>query len=162
MTLAHVGLGVFVLGACFETGWRAEAAETLPLGGSLNVGAYHLTLESVSQVEGPNYDADRGVILATKAGKPVCRAEPERRLYLANGQTTSEVAICDRGPSHLYIVLGEKRNAGGMPVWLVRAYWNPWAVMIFLGPVIMALGGMISLSDRRLRIGVPRRREQPA
>jgi cytochrome c-type biogenesis protein CcmF len=102
------------------------------------------------------------VIVATKGGKLICRAMPERRLYLANAQTTSEVAICDRGPSHLYIVLGEKRNAGGTPVWLVRAYWNPWAVLIFLGPVIMALGGLISLSDRRLRIGVPRRREQPA
>ncbi|MDB5419865.1 MAG: cycK [Phenylobacterium sp.] len=162
MTLAHIGLGVFVLGACFETGWRAEAAETLPLGGSLNVGAYHLTLESVAAVEGPNYDADRGLIVATKAGKPVCRAMPERRLYLANGQTTSEVAICERGASQLYIVLGEKRNAGGAPVWLVRAYWNPWAALIFLGPVIMALGGLVSLSDRRLRIGVPRRKEQAA
>jgi cytochrome c-type biogenesis protein CcmF len=162
MTFAHLGLGVFVLGACFETGWRAEAAETLPLGGSLNVGAYHLTLDKVSAVEGPNYDADRGLITATKGGKPICHAEPERRLYLANAQTTSEVAICDRGASHLYIVLGEKRDAGGTPVWLVRAYWNPWAVLIFLGPVIMALGGLISLSDRRLRLGVPRRREQAA
>ena len=162
MTLAHVGLGVFVLGACFETGWRAEAAETLPLGGSLNVGAYHLTLAGVNAIEGPNYDADQGTIVATRGGKLVCRAHPERRLYLANAQTTSEVSICERGPSHLYIVLGEKRDAGGTPVWLVRAYWNPWAVLIFLGPVIMALGGMISLSDRRLRIGVPRRREQPA
>jgi cytochrome c-type biogenesis protein CcmF len=60
------------------------------------------------------------------------------------------------------VVLGEKRDAGGKPVWLVRAYWNPWAVLIFAGPVIMALGGLISLSDRRLRLGVPRRREQPA
>jgi cytochrome c-type biogenesis protein CcmF len=154
MTLAHLGLGVFVLGACFETGWRAEAAETLPLGGSLDVGGYHLTLDNVNPVEGPNYDADRGVITATKSGRPVCRAEPERRLYLANGQTTSEVAICNRGASHLYIVLGERRDAGGKAVWLVRAYWNPWAVLIFAGPVIMALGGLISLSDRRLRLGV--------
>ena len=162
MTLAHMGLGVFVLGACFETGWRAEAAETLPLGGSLNVGAYHLVLKDVTPFEGPNYEADRGAIAATLDGKPVCLAHPERRLYLANAQTTSEVAICERGVNHLYIVLGEKRDAGGTPVWLVRAYWNPWAILIFLGPVIMALGGLISLSDRRLRIGVPRRREQTA
>jgi cytochrome c-type biogenesis protein CcmF len=158
MTLAHLGLGVFVLGACFETGWRTEAAETLPLGGSLEVGAYHLTLDAVKPVEGPNYDADRGVIIATKGGRPICRAEPERRLYLANGQTTSEVAICNRGLSHLYIVLGERRVAGGHSVWLVRAYWNPWAILIFAGPAIMALGGLISLSDRRLRLGVGARR----
>jgi cytochrome c-type biogenesis protein CcmF len=167
MTLAHLGLGVFVLGACFELGWKAESAETLPIGGALDVGGYHLVLEKVGSVEGPNYEAERGVIRATKDGKPVCVGQPERRFYPAGGQTTSEVAICYRGASHLYMVLGERRDAvgpaGTTPVWLVRAYWNPWATLIFLGPVIMALGGVTSLSDRRLRLGVARRRqEQPA
>jgi cytochrome c-type biogenesis protein CcmF len=60
-------------------------------------------------------------------------------------------------------VLGERRDGGAKPAWLVRAYWNPWATLIFAGPVIMGLGGLISLSDRRLRLGVGRRRrEQPA
>jgi cytochrome c-type biogenesis protein CcmF len=164
MTLAHLGLGVFVLGACFELGWKAESAETLPIGGALDVGGYHLVLENVGPVDGPNYDAERGLIRATKGGKPVCVGEPERRFYPAGGQTTSEVALCYRGASHLYMVLGERREAaGGPPVWLVRAYWNPWATLIFLGPVIMGLGGLISLSDRRMRLGVARRRqEQPA
>ena len=163
MTLAHMGLGVFVLGACFETGWKAEAAETLSLGKSLDVGGYHLTLDAVSDVDGPNYDAEQATIRATLNGKPVCVGNPERRFYPAGGQTTSEVAICYRGPSHLYMVLGERRAAAGEPVWLVRAYWNPWATLIFLGPVIMGLGGLISLSDRRLRLGVARRRMgQPA
>jgi cytochrome c-type biogenesis protein CcmF len=164
MTLAHLGLGIFVLGACFETGWREEAAETLPLGGGLNVGAYHLTLEQVGAVEGPNYEAERGIVRVTRGGEPVCVGTPERRFYPAGGQTTSEVALCYRGLSHLYIVLGERRaGAGGQPVWLVRAYWNPLATLLFLGPVIMALGGVVSLSDRRLRLGVAaRRREQPA
>ncbi|MDB5445828.1 MAG: cycK, partial [Phenylobacterium sp.] len=162
MTLAHLGLGVFVLGACFETGWRAEAAETLPLGGSLDVGGYHLTLQQVGEVEGPNYDAERGLVSVTRAGAPVCRATPERRVYETGGQTTSEVSICYRGPSHLYVVLGERRAAAGRPVWLVRAYWNPWASLLFAGPVIMALGGLVSLSDRRLRLGIGHRREQPA
>jgi len=163
MTLAHLGLGVFVLGACFETGWKAEAAQTLPLGGALDVGGYHLVLDAVGPVEGKNYDAERGTIRVTRAGAPVCTARPERRVYEAGGQTTSEVAICYRGFSHLYIVLGERRPAAGQPVWLVRAYWNPLATLLFLGPVIMALGGLVSLSDRRLRLGVAaRRKEQPA
>jgi cytochrome c-type biogenesis protein CcmF len=163
MTLAHLGLGVFVLGACFETGWRQEAAETLPIGGSLNVGGYHLSLDQVGTVEGANFEAERGLIRVTRAGERICEAAPERRFYPAGGQTTSEVALCYRGFSHLYIVLGERRDAGGEPVWLVRAYWNPWATLLFLGPVIMALGGLVSLSDRRLRLGVAaRRREQPA
>jgi cytochrome c-type biogenesis protein CcmF len=169
MTLAHLGLGVFVLGACYETGWKIEAAETLPIGGKIQVGAYTASLDRINAVEGPNFDADQGILTVTKAGRPICTGRPERRFYPAGGQTTSEVAICYQGLSHLYLVLGERREGPsqgkepGQPVWLVRGYWNPWATLIFIGPVIMGLGGLISLSDRRLRIGVgQRRREQPA
>jgi cytochrome c-type biogenesis protein CcmF len=163
MTLAHLGLGVFVLGAVYETAWKIEAAEALPPGGSLDVGAYHVSLDAVSAVQGPNFEADRASITVTKAGRPVCTAQPERRLYHAGGQTTSEVGLCYRGASHIYLVLGERRDAaGGVPRWLVRAYWNPWATLIFLGPVIMGFGGLVSLTDRRLRLGVAQRREKPA
>jgi cytochrome c-type biogenesis protein CcmF len=164
MTLAHLGLGVFVLGACFELGWRGEAAEALPLGGSLNVAGYHLVLETVGPREGPNYESERAAIQVSKNGKPICVGEPDRRFYPAGGQTISGIALCYRGASHLYMVLGERRKApDGTPVWLIRAYWNPWASLIFIGPVIMALGGLTSLSDRRMRLGVARRRqEQPA
>ncbi len=159
MTFAHLGLGVFVLGAVFETTWKVEAAEALPVGGSLDVGAYHVTLDAVNLVAGPNYDADRGQITVTRDRQPICTIAPERRTYTTGGQTTSEVGLCYRGASHIYIVLGEHRDGG---TYLVRAYWNPWASLIFLGPVIMALGGLISLSDRRLRLGVGRRRETAA
>ena len=164
MTLAHLGLGVFVLGACVELGWKGEAAEALPLGGSVNVAGYHLALEAVGPVEGPNFDSEQATIRVTKDGQPVCTAEPNRRFYPAGNQTVSGIAICYRGASHLYVVLGERRaTTSGVPVWLVRAYWNPWASLIFLGPVIMALGGLTSLSDRRMRLGVARRRKaQPA
>jgi cytochrome c-type biogenesis protein CcmF len=162
MTLAHLGLGVFVMGAVFETAWKIEAAEALQIGGALNIGAYHVSLDSVRPVAGPNYDADQAAISVTRGGRPICRVAPERRLYTAGGQTTSEVGICYRGASHIYLVLGERRDTGGKPAWLVRAYWNPWASLIFLGPVIMGLGGLVSLSDRRLRLGVGRRREQAA
>ena len=162
MTLAHMGLGVFVLGACFETGWKLEAAETLPVGGRLNLGEYNLVLDEVKGVEGPNYDAERGLLRAFKGDTQICTPAPERRFYPAGGQTTSEVAICTLGLDHLYVVLGERRDAAGEPVWLVRAYWNPWALLIFIGPAIMALGGIVSLSDRRLRLGVGRRAEAHA
>ncbi|HEY2357797.1 MAG TPA: heme lyase CcmF/NrfE family subunit [Phenylobacterium sp.] len=164
MTLAHVGLGVFVLGACFEIGWRAESAEALPIGGALNVAGYHLVLESVGPREGPNYESERAMIRVSRDGKPICTGEPDRRFYPAGGQTISGIALCYRGVSHLYMVLGERRKADdGTPIWLIRAYWNPWATLIFIGPVIMALGGLVSLSDRRMRLGVARRRqEQPA
>jgi len=156
-------MGLFVLGACFETGWKVEAAQALPVGGQLQIGAYHLILDEVRGVEGPNFDAERGAMRAYKDGVQVCAPKPERRFYPAGGQTTSEVAICTLGLNHLYLVLGERRaGPGGAPVWLVRGYWNPWALLIFLGPVVMALGGLISVSDRRLRLGVAARAEKPA
>ena len=125
------------------------------------MGAYHVTLDAVSAVEGPNYDADQAAITVTRGGKLICRVTPERRLYSPGGQTTSEVGLCYQGASHIYVVLGERRD-GPQNAWLVRAYWNPWATLIFLGPVIMGLGGLTSLSDRRLRLGVGRRREETA
>ncbi|WP_293675785.1 heme lyase CcmF/NrfE family subunit [uncultured Phenylobacterium sp.] len=161
MTLAHLGLGVFVMGAVFETAWKVEAAEALQVGGALDIGAYHVRLDGVRPVTGPNYDADRAEISVTKDGRAVCRVHPERRQFTVDGQTTSEVGLCYRGASHIYVVLGERRPGVGA-AWLVRAYWNPWASLIFLGPAIMALGGVVSLSDRRLRLAVGRRRERAA
>jgi len=158
MTLAHLGLGLFVLGACFEGAWKVEASQTLPVGGRLPLGAYQLSLESVGDADGPNYEAERGVVSITRAGAPVCSARPERRFYPVGGQSTSEVAICQRGLDDLYVVLGERRSdAAGRPAWVVRAYFNPWARLIFFGPLVMALGGLVSLSDRRLRFGLARR-----
>jgi len=159
MTLGHLGLGVFVLGACVETGWKQEAAEVLALGRGLEVGGYSLRLDQAGAVDGPNYLAERASITVVKGGRTVCTAQPERRFFPAGGQTTSEVALCFQGLSDLYVVLGERRaTAAGEPGWLVRAYWNPWARLIFLGPLLMAAGGLVSLSDRRLRLGVAARR----
>jgi cytochrome c-type biogenesis protein CcmF len=158
MTLAHAGLGVFILGACYETAWKVEAAEALSVGGSLRLGGFELTLRDVGTIEGPNYLAERGQIAVTRGGKPVCAPQPERRFYPAGRQTTSEVALCNLGVSQVYVVLGERRAGDqGQPAWLVRSYFNPWVQLIYLGPLLMALGGLISLSDRRLRFAVGRK-----
>jgi cytochrome c-type biogenesis protein CcmF len=159
-TLAHVGLGVFVLGACVETSWKVEAAQALSPGQSLQVGAYTLTLDAVQPTPGPNYDAERATIAVTGPHGSSTVA-PERRFYPTNRQTTSQVAIERHGVSDLYVVLGERREAGGESAWLVRAFWNPWARMIFAGPLLMALGGLVSLSDRRLRLAAGARARRP-
>jgi cytochrome c-type biogenesis protein CcmF len=155
MTLAHVGLGLFVLGACFEGAFKLEASQELKAGGQMRLGGYLLSLDRVGGVDGPNYDAERGIVRITRSGRPVCTAAPERRFYPAGAQTTSQVAICQQGLDDLYVVLGEAQN--GAAGWVVRAYFNPWARLIFFGPIIMALGGLVSLSDRRLRFALPRR-----
>jgi cytochrome c-type biogenesis protein CcmF len=158
MSFAHFGLAVFILGAALETSGRIEAADVLGAGQSMQAAGYRLALTSVGDIAGPNYTAQRGSVSVTRAGQPVCEASPERRFYPANQQSTSRVAICVRGLSDLYLVLGEPRTDDrGRPAWLIRAYWNPFVRLIFLGPLLMALGGALSLSDRRLRFGLPRR-----
>jgi len=152
-TLGHIGLGLFVLGACIEGGWKVENSNVLSVGDHLQVGQYQLTLQRTGVVQGPNYLAERGEISAMRDGRAVCTARPERRFFPAGRQTTTEVGLCFEGLSDLYVVFGERRlSASGNPGWLVRAYWNPWARLIFLGPLLMALGGLVSLSDRRLRL----------
>jgi cytochrome c-type biogenesis protein CcmF len=159
MTLAHIGIGVFALGAAGETAWRAEAADALALGQSMGLAGYTLRLDTVGSAFGPNFEAERASIRVTDAsGALVCQATPERRLYAAHGQTVSGVAICPRPLDDLYIVIGDRRMApNGAPTWLIRGYWNPWVRLIFLGPVLMALGGGLSLGDRRLRFAVTAR-----
>jgi cytochrome c-type biogenesis protein CcmF len=159
MTLAHIGIGVFALGASFETAWRAEATEAMRLGQSVHLAGYELRLDQVGPELGPNYTAERALIRITdRSGGLLCVAAPDRKLYAANGQTISGVAICPTALDDMYVVLGDRRaGPGGAPVWVVRAYWNPWVRLIFAGPLLMALGGLLSLSDRRLRFAVTRR-----
>jgi cytochrome c-type biogenesis protein CcmF len=159
MTLAHIGIGVFALGASFETAWRADGAEALRLGQSMHVAGYTLRLDQVGQEFGPNYVGERALIRVTRAdGRLLCVAAPDRKLYAARAQTISGVAICPTALDDLYVVAGDKRvGADGAPAWLIRTYWNPWVRFIFAGPLLMALGGLVSLSDRRLRFAVTRR-----
>ncbi len=157
MTLAHAGLGVFLLGAGVDGGWRVETANVVRVGDTITAGRYQLAFAKAGEVDGPNYTAERAVFAVTRGGHPVCEAAPERRFYPIGGQTTSKVALCLQGVSDVYVVLGDRRvGPTGDATWLVRVFWNPWARLIFIGPLLMALGGAISLSDRRLRIGVPR------
>ncbi len=161
MTLAHVGLGVFVLGASCELAWRVEAARALNLGQSTTSGGYTLTLQSVTPVQGPNFTAERAAIRVQPQHGAAFTVAPERRFYPDRRQTTSKVAIRRQGASDLYVVLGDQRDGAGRPAWLVRVFYNPWARLIFFGPVLMALGGAASLADRRLRLAAGRRAGAP-
>ena len=162
MALAHAGLGVFVLGAVVETGFKVETARALAVGQSLQAGAYVARLDDVRIVEGPNYLAERATLTVTAAGGHAARTvTAERRFFPVGGQTTTEVGLDFRGLDDVYLTLGERRSEGGAPAWTVRMHFNPWARLIFLGPALMALGGLLSLLDRRLRLGAGARRRAP-
>jgi cytochrome c-type biogenesis protein CcmF len=160
MTLAHAGLGVFVLGAVAETAFKIESVAVLPVGGTVASGPFTVTLNAVEVVEGPNYLAEQGrLTIAPTQGGTARDITAERRFFPAGGQTTTEVGLDFRGLDDVYVVMGERRRAAdGAQAWSVRVHWNPWARLIFLGPIIMTLGGLLSLMDRRLRVGVGMRR----
>ncbi|MBX3477488.1 MAG: heme lyase CcmF/NrfE family subunit [Brevundimonas sp.] len=160
MALAHAGLGVFVLGAVVETGFKVEAARPLAVGQALSAGPYEATLDDVRIVEGPNYLAEQAhLTVRTRDGRAGRAVTAERRFFPAGGQTTTEVGLDFRGLDDVYLTLGERRSEDGAPAWAVRMHFNPWARLIFLGPLLMALGGLLSLLDRRLRLGAGARRK---
>jgi cytochrome c-type biogenesis protein CcmF len=165
MTLAHAGLGVFVLGAVIETGFKVEAAAPASIGQTVTAGPWRVTLNKVQVIEGPNYLAEQGTLTVApvRAGPEARAITAERRFFPAGGQTTTEVGLDFRGLDDVYVVMGERRaGAQGQNAWTVRVFYNPWARLIFLGPFIMALGGILSLYDRRLRLAIGGRRKAVA
>ncbi len=144
-SLAHAGLAVTLIGVAGTTLWRSEALEVLRPGESMYVGNYTLRLDGVVGALGPNYQAARANITVLRNGETITVMHPERRVFPAERQETSETAIRTTILSDLYLALGDQREAGR---WTVRAYVNPLAPFIWLGAVVMALGGFASLWGR--------------
>jgi cytochrome c-type biogenesis protein CcmF len=162
MALAHGGLGIVVAGIVGMTAWRQELVTALKPGESAALAGYTLTLEKVGMREGPNYEALVGVVHVTRDGRDLGYMLPEKRTFPVEHQEKTEAAIRTNGVSDLYIVIGDD-NGGG--AFTIRAYENSFAPWIWGGAIIMAFGGIVSLTDRRYRIGAPTRarlRAQPA
>ena len=149
MSAAHFGLAVFVAGVS-ASAFSQEAIEVLPVGGSMRLAGFEIRLQAMDKVPGPNFSADRATIVISKGGETVATMYPERRFFPLQKQTTGETAIRGGLVADLYLALGEADAAGH---WTVRAYWKPIVSWIWLGCLIMAGGGLISLSDRRWRVG---------
>jgi cytochrome c-type biogenesis protein CcmF len=155
---AHAGLGITLLGIAGTICWKSEAMDVLSPGQSVQVGSYNLEFAGVTSVAGPNYTANRGDIVVRRDGAEIVRLAPEMRLYPVEGQSVSKTAIRTTGFSDLYVALGDNRGGGR---WLIRAFVNPLAPLIWLGGCLMALGGLASLLSR-LRLPVPRSALAPA
>jgi cytochrome c-type biogenesis protein CcmF len=136
---------VTLLGIVGVTCWKSEALEVLAPGQTLNVGGYTLAFDGTTPVPGPNYTADRAEIVVSRNGTPIATLRPEMRLYPVEGQAVSTTAIRTTGVSNLYVALGDDRGNGR---WLIRAFVHPLAPFIWLGGVLMALGGIASLLGR--------------
>jgi cytochrome c-type biogenesis protein CcmF len=154
MTFAHLGLAVSVAGFS-ASAFDQEAIEVLRVGGSLHLAGYRLTLDTVNPVDGPNYQADDATVRITREdGKLVAVVHPQRRFFPLQQQTTGETSIRTNLLADLYVALGDSDQEGN---WTIRAYWKPLVPWIWIGCVIMAFGGLVSLSDRRWRVGVAAR-----
>ncbi|WP_291195937.1 heme lyase CcmF/NrfE family subunit [Hyphomonas sp.] len=148
MTLAHVGLGLFVLGAVIETTGRYEATLALPEGGSGEVAGWTITLDEVRSIEGPNWYADRAVLTARNANQ-TATLTPMKRFYPAASMPTTETAIHKTGTGDLYAALGEQRDVDGEARWVFRIYYNPLVDLLFAGVTLIGLAGLIGLWPSR-------------
>ncbi len=155
MTIAHLGFAVLVAGATGASIWQDEAIRSIRVGETISIAGYDFTLRNVDDVRGPNYVAQRGVFTVRQDGEILTTLAPERRRYLVQGTETTESAIYSDGISDLYAVLGQPDGAGK---WIAKVYFKPLVPWLWLGGMITVLGGFVSLTDRRLRVGAPSRR----
>jgi cytochrome c-type biogenesis protein CcmF len=154
MTFAHMGLAITVAGVS-ASAFESETINVLQPGESLTVAGYTLRLQGVERHRGPNYLYDEATIAVDRDGRQVALMHPERRTFPLQRQSTTEVAIRTNLLADLYVATGDPDAGGG---WTIRAYYKPLVPWIWIGAVIMALGGITSLSDRRWRVGLPSRK----
>ena len=156
-TLAHAGMGVTIAGIAGMSLAQSRVVLLHP-GESTTIAGYTWHLRSLGDVPGPNYVARAADVEVFSGGKRLVVLKPERRQFPVQGVTTSEAKISTNGFRDLYAVLGEERDGGAV----LRLHVNPLAPWIWFGALIMAAGGLLSLSDQRLRVAAPARRAVPA
>ena len=152
---AHLGLGVTIFAVAAMHSWKVEDIRVVQEGAAFPLGAYEVRLDKVEEVQGPNYTSTMGTMTVTKGGAAVAVLNPEKRFYPVAGMPTTEAAIDFGFTRDLYLVLGDKQKEGG---WAVRSYIEPFANWLWGGALLMALGGGLSLSDRRYRVAAGARR----
>ncbi len=155
---AHAGIGVTLFGLA-ATGWGVELVQTIKPGDQIALGPYQLVVGEIVKRPGPNFEATVAPMEIRSGGSLVATIDPAKRFYPARQMPTTEAGIATLGFGQVYVSLSEQNPDGSLDA---RLYWKPYVAMIWIGALLMALGGGLSLSDRRLRIGVARRARSPA
>ncbi len=157
--VAHSGFGVTIFGIAAMTAWEIEDIRVAQVGETFDVGVYDVTLADVREVNGPNFFATVAEIRIARSGQQVATLFPEKRVYPVAAMPTTEAAIDNGVLRDLYLVIGDPQTGGG---WAVRTYVKPFANWIWAGAIIMAFGGVLSLSDRRFRVAAGARKPSRA
>jgi len=154
MVLAHFGVAVFIVGLTASSAWTTEHIQTQAIDETVMVGGYGVTLRSVDEVPGPNYSASRATFDISRNGAVIGRMQPEKRIYRMPPRPTTTAAIRSGITGDLYVVIGDADPKGG---YVTRLYFNPCIPWLWTGGALLVLGGLISLADRRHRVGAPAR-----
>jgi cytochrome c-type biogenesis protein CcmF len=154
MWVAHLGVAVFITGVTLVKGYETELDVKMEIGDTAKVGGYVFRLDKLDQIQGPNYEATRGVVSVRKGERLITTMEPEKRFYPVQQTPMTEAAINTGFTRDLYVSLGEPVDN---KAWVVRIYHKPFIDWIWGGAFIMAIGGILAISDRRYRLA---RREQ--
>ena len=149
MSLAHIGLGVFVIGITFTSTYSVEKDLRMAPGDTYTTGGFTFRFDGIDQQRGPNYLSETGTITVIKNGRLAATLNPEKRTYLVQQMPMTEAAIDAGLTRDLYVALGEPLDDAGS--WAVRLYLKPYVRWIWLGALIMVFGGLLSASDRRYR-----------
>ncbi|MEM9320641.1 MAG: heme lyase CcmF/NrfE family subunit [Pseudomonadota bacterium] len=146
--VAHAGVGITMLGVAGLITFEIEDIRVARAGAPYTVGGYDVTLLDVREVQGPNYLSTMARVRLSQNGAEIATLTPERRIYPVAGMPTTEAAIASGFRRDLYVVIGDPQVEGG---WAVRVWIKPFANWIWGGAIIMSLGGLMSLFDRRYR-----------
>ena len=155
MTFAHAGMAVVVAGITGSSAWTVEKIEAVKPPGSVELAGYTVALDAVTDAKGPDYTATRADIRLLKGDELVTAMHPEKRFFPREQGSQTDVAIRTNLLADVYVVVGDPDGKGG---YTLRLYYNPLVPWIWLGAGLMAFGGLVSLSDRRHRVGAPSRR----
>ena len=149
MCAAHTGVAIFVIGVTMVKSYEVEKDLRMEVGDTAEMGGYLFQFEGVTRAKGPNYSADRGQIVVSKGDKVETVLFPEKRVYTVQTMPMTEAAIDTGFTRDLYVSLGEPVSNGA---WSVRIYYKPFVDWIWGGAFVMALGGLLAVSDRRYRL----------
>jgi len=159
MSFAHAGMAVVIAGITGSSAWTEEMTVTGRPGQSFALAGYTIAFDRVGEVRGPDYTATRADLRLLQGDRAIAVLHPEKRFYPVEDGTQTGVAIRTNLLADVYAVIGDRDSSGG---YVLRLYHNPLVPWIWLGAAAMALGGLLSLSDRRHRIGAPARRPRAA
>ncbi|MDO6565491.1 heme lyase CcmF/NrfE family subunit [Alteromonas sp. 1_MG-2023] len=149
MVLGHIGFAISIIGITLVSNYELERDVRMEVGETVELGGYAFTFTDVKPFQGPNYTADVGVFDVNKADEFVVHLEPEKRMYTVQRMPMTEAAIHSTVSRDLFIAMGEPLDDGA---WAVRIYIKPFVVWLWAGAVVMAIGGIFSISDKRYRM----------